>query len=146
MAAETNERPSRSVPGTVDVSLAEPSYARVTLCGEWDISTQPRLAEALTRARARRDLLIDLSECSFLDSRTLGTLISLAHELASSGRRLEVALPPSQAIVKRAFAVLGAHEILSVHDTLEDAQRVLFNTRSGTRHAWLTPSPPMPVD
>jgi anti-sigma B factor antagonist len=146
MAAEANERAQRSVPGTVTVTFAESNSALVALRGEWDISTQPQLAEALQRSRGRQNVVIELSDCSFLDSTTIGMLITLDRELAASGGRLEVALPPSQNVVNRAFALLGIREVLSVHDTLEAAQRSLPTARAATPSAWRKPSRPMPVD
>lgn len=146
MAAEVNEREQRSVPGTVTVTFTASHYAQVTLRGEWDISTQPPLAETLKRARARQNVVVDLSECDFLDSRTLGMLMALAHDLAENNGRLEVALPPSQSAVQRVFAVLGVREVLSVHGTLEDAKRSFPDTRPKRSSARLAPSRPMPVD
>ena len=146
MAAEANERDQRSVPGTVTVTFTASHYAHVTLRGECDISTQPQLTEALQRARGRQNVVVDLSECDSLDSQTLAMLMALAHDLAENNGRLEVALPPSQSIVQRVFAVLGVREVLSVHDTLEDAKRSLPDTRARTSSAWLAPSRPMPVD
>jgi len=146
MAAEANERAQRSVPGTVTVTLAVPNCARVALRGEWDISTEPQLAEALERARGRENVVIDLCECTFLDSRTIGTLMTLAQELAERNGRLEVALPPAQNVVNRAFALLGVREVLSVHDSLDDAQRSLARVRAAPSSTWLRPSRAMPVD
>ena len=125
MAAEANERDQRFVPDTVTVTFTASHYAQVTLRGEWDISTQPQLAEALERAGGHQNVVVDLSECDFLDSQTLGMLMAFAHDLAENHGRLEVALPPSQSVVQRVFAVLGVRDMLSVHDTLEDAKRSL---------------------
>jgi anti-sigma B factor antagonist len=146
MAAEANERPERSVPGTVTVTFVASNSARVALRGEWDISTQPQLAEALQRSRGRQNIVIDLADCTFLDSTTIGMLITLDRELAADGGRLEVALPASQNVVNRAFALLGVREVLSVHDTLETAQRSLPTVRAASSNDWLKPSRPMAVD
>jgi anti-anti-sigma factor len=145
MAAEANERPQRSVPDTVTVTFSL-HCAHVALRGEWDISTERRLADALARARERRHILIDLSDCSFLDSRAIGTLLALGIELAESNGHVAVALPRSQSTVVRAFGLLGVRKVLSVHDTLEDAQRSFPTTPAVTLSGWLEPSRPMPVD
>lgn len=145
MAAEANERVQRSVPGTVTVAFGELG-AHVALRGEWDISTQPQLTAALQPSRERQNVVIDLSECSFLDSTTIGMLITLDRELAANGGRLAVVLPPSQNVVNRAFSLLRVREVLSVHDTLEASQLSLLEARAATPRAWLTPSRPMPVD
>jgi len=146
MAAEANERPQRSVPGTVTVTIDVSNCAHVALRGEWDISTERELAHALARARNYRNIVIDLSACSFLDSRTIGMLITLDAELTENDGRLAVALPRAQSTAVRAFDLLGIRAVLSVHETLEDAQRSLPATRSAISSAWLEPSRPMPID
>jgi anti-anti-sigma factor len=146
MAAEANERVQRFVPGTVTVSFVTRDCARVALRDEWDVSTAPQLADALQRAsRRRRNIVVDLAECTFVDSTTIGMLIVLARE-CTEGKGLAIALPPSQSAVDRAFALLGAREVLSVHSTFEDALRSLATVRAPTSNPWLDPSPPMPVD
>lgn len=147
MAVDANERATRSAPGTVTVTFAVPNSARIALHGEWDISTEPKLATALERAsRARQNIVIDLSTCSFLDVRTIGRLIAFAQALTERGGRLAVALPPSQTAVNRAFSLLAIRELLPVHDSLEDAQRDVTRSELSLGKAWLEPSPPMSVD
>jgi anti-anti-sigma factor len=146
MAAEAKERPERFVPGTVAVTFAAPSSVLIALRGEWDVSTQPQLAEALQHARGRQNVVIDLSDCSFVDSTTIGMLITLDHQLAADSGRLEIALPPSHNVVNRAFSLLGVREVLSVHDAIDVAQRSLPTVRAASSTDWLNPSRPMAVD
>ena len=63
-------------------------YARLT--GELDISTAPRLEEALLRAEADGPalLVIDLSELGFMDSTGLRLLIGADGRAREAGRRL----------------------------------------------------------
>jgi anti-anti-sigma factor len=136
----------RSTPGRAVVGHEPNGIAVVTMFGEHDISNEPVLAHALRLAGApSADAVIDLSECAFLDSRAITTLMTFAGELAKSGRRVAVALPPSQTIVDRVFALLRIRDVLSVHDTLQEAQEHLSAGRS-TRNEWLATSPPMPID
>jgi anti-sigma B factor antagonist len=144
MATEANERSERSIPGTVTVTFAAPDSARIALCGEVDISTRPQIAEALERARGRRYVVVDLSDCTFLDSTTVGVLMGFHAELDESGGRLAVALPPTHGVVNRAVDMLGVREVLWVHDSLEDARRSLAVRQASI--TWLEPSRPMPVD
>lgn len=146
MAAEANERPQRSLLGTVTVTFAVTNCARVALRGEWDISTEPQLLEALQRARRARNVVVDLSECTFVDSRTVGSLMGSAQEHAQHDGRFAIALPPSQPTVNRVFDVLGIREVLPVYRTVADAQRSLEISPASSESRWLIPSPPMPVD
>ena len=66
-------------------------------------------------ARADRgELLVDLSECEFIDSTVISVLISSDHERAREGQRLELrVLKGGQ--VARAIEVSGVGQLLTVH-------------------------------
>jgi anti-anti-sigma factor len=146
MAAEVNGRSQRSIPGTGTVTFTVPNCARVALHGEWDISNEPQLAAALQRARTVQNVVVDLSECTFLESRTVGCLLGAAQEHAEHDGRFAIALPRSQSVVNRAFDLLGIRAVLAVYRTFEDAQRSLEVMRASSESRWLEPSRPMPVD
>jgi anti-anti-sigma factor len=146
MAAEANERDQRSVPGTVTVNLATPGYAVVALRGEHDLSTQPQVRDAFERVGGRTNVVVDLSECEFLDSRTVGMLVATDHGLRERGGRLEIALPPPPSVVHRIFEILGIGAVLSLHDTPEQAQRNVCEEDESTARRWLAPSPPLAFD
>src|SRR6185295_18889322 len=55
------------LPGTVEVEHPAPGLAVVNVTGEHDVSTAPELTQALDEAAAYSNVLVDLSECSFMD-------------------------------------------------------------------------------
>jgi stage II sporulation protein AA (anti-sigma F factor antagonist) len=74
-----------------DVTIEERGGAvHALLRGELDISTAPRLDEALARTEAEgpRLLVIDLSELTFMDSTGLRLLIGADSRAREEGRRL----------------------------------------------------------
>ena len=64
--------------GTVEVGHLEPDLAIVTLRGEHDISTRDELGLAFDEASAHANLLIDLTDCSFIDSTVINLLLKAA--------------------------------------------------------------------
>lgn len=72
--------------------------AIVTLSGDHDLATRPRLAAALEAARGQKNLIVDLTPCTFVDSTIIGVLLSayVTSQLATA-QRLEVVGPPPAA-------------------------------------------------
>jgi anti-sigma B factor antagonist len=86
--------------------------ARLTVVGELDIATVPRLdqeANALLRRSAQR-LLIDLSGVTFIDSSGLNFFIALNNRATKEDWTLGLTRPPEQA--RSVFTVTGAEAYL----------------------------------
>ena len=95
-ADENAPKPQRPEPGAVELGAGAGGSAIVGLSGECDLTTRDALADALRRASDQPGtvVLVDLSECSFIDSTVIGA-IALSHKaLAEQGRRLELVIPP----------------------------------------------------
>ena len=90
---------------------------RVTVAGEVDAATTPRLRDALAAARTGaglRSVVVDLSLVGFLDSCGL-TALTEAHEACeAAGQRLEVVYATEA--VRRPLVVTGLHRVLTVVD------------------------------
>ncbi|GHF65492.1 anti-anti-sigma factor [Amycolatopsis bartoniae] len=90
---------------------------RVTVTGEVDAATAPRLRDALVAARTGtglKSLVVDLSGVGFLDSCGL-TVLAEAHEACeAAGQRLEVVCATDA--VRRPLFVTGLDDVLTVVD------------------------------
>jgi anti-sigma B factor antagonist len=88
--------------------------ARVRVIGEVDLCTAPLLEQALVRELdAASELLLDLSEVSFLDSSGLHAIGSAARTARANGPMLIVDSPlPAQA--RRVIEITGLEELLHV--------------------------------
>ncbi len=76
--------------------------------GELDLAASPRLTEALLDfATSEREVHLDLSEVSFMDSSGLRVILALARSRADIGS--VVLLDPSAAVV-RIFEIMGIDE------------------------------------
>jgi anti-anti-sigma factor len=104
-------------PGTVEVEPHAPNVVVVTLRGEHDLTTKQLVSEALARAGTGADVLVDLSECSFIDSTIIGVLVLALQAQTELGRRLELAIAPDARAVQRVATIAGLATFLSIHDT-----------------------------
>jgi anti-anti-sigma factor len=114
----SNESRRRDCIGTVELRVL-PRASLISLIGEHDLSTRSLLFDAVARAMERPRVVVDLAECSFLDSSILGVLFS-AH---AQCERIAIVLPPSGDIVHRAIGISGVRDVMPVFETLEEAFR-----------------------
>jgi anti-sigma B factor antagonist len=103
------------------VSAEEPSPGQVVVAvaGEIDVSTAPELERALADAGAEKRVVLDLSECQFIDSSGLRTLLGARSAAESAGGSLVLVV--SDPGLLRVFEVVGLGDILEIHDTLAGA-------------------------
>jgi anti-sigma B factor antagonist len=93
--------------GSVRVAPSGHAQTVVRLAGDHDLSTVPALTEAFGRAVSadRTDVLLDLSEVTFIDASTVNVLLSLRSSLAENSRTLTIHEPA--ACVSRLLAICG---------------------------------------
>jgi anti-sigma B factor antagonist len=107
--------------GTVGVGHQASGLAVVSLRGEHDISTQPDVTEALEQAAAHSDVLVDLSECSFMDSTVVAALIKAAQAAHARDERLVLVIPANQKNITRVAEITHLGSILTVHTSRSTA-------------------------
>ncbi|MGZ4202796.1 MAG: STAS domain-containing protein [Thermoleophilaceae bacterium] len=110
-----------------DESYKEDSVV-IRLQGEVDLYAAPELKDHVNRAieSGKTKLILDLSEATFIDSTTLGILVSGMKRLRPRGGMLAVLCPdPTMA---RIFDITGLNRMFSVHDTLDAAMAALEST------------------
>jgi anti-anti-sigma factor len=90
--------------------------ARLTLSGELDIATVPRLEEAVASvlAQGARRVVIDLSPLAFVDSSGLRMLIAFHDRAAAEGWSLALVRPAEPSL--SVFQITGAEENLPFID------------------------------
>ena len=115
MAADEYEHVERSV----EVEHFAPDLVIVSLRGEHDLADRQALAETLARAGEGRNLLVDLSDCTFLDSTVLGLLLATSLEREAEGARLGLVIPPEAEIVFRITRVAGVSSFMPIYASRE---------------------------
>jgi anti-anti-sigma factor len=107
--------------GDVEVTLeALPEgtvVARVE--GELDLATSPDFQEAIETTDPGSRLVVDLTECTFLDSSAVRVLTATARAAdAAGGSVLLVASDPG---IRRVLQIAAIDTLLPVHETLDSA-------------------------
>jgi anti-anti-sigma factor len=90
----------------------------VELHGEHDISTSERLSSTLedaTRVDGGADVVVDLSDVSFMDASTIGALVVARNRLLALSRSLTVRAPSSAA--RRLLDLCGLDRLIDVDQT-----------------------------
>jgi anti-anti-sigma factor len=113
-----------------DVELAPestPGYAAtVLLRNEHDLATSEGIEAML--APLLGNVLVDLSECEFMDSTVISVLLTKSHELEREGYHLELVVPPRNENVTRIVDVVGLRSLLTVHAEQPDRSQGLVDS------------------
>lgn len=95
-------------------------FTVILLRGEHDIATRTSLVVAIARAaqRDRADVLVDMSEMTFMDASTIGALVGSRNRLRLRSQSLAVRAPSPPAL--RVLELCGLTQML--HRTATDAR------------------------
>ena len=93
----------------------------VSVMGDVDLATALAFEQTLLGATedGTGEIIVDLSACSFLDSRGLGALLATRARLEQSNRRLALVL--SNPSVMRIFRITHFDALFEIHPTLAAA-------------------------
>ena len=106
-------------------SVEAADVAVVTAAGELDVSNAGRLREEIEHVlERRRDLILDVSEVTSLDSSVLGALLE-AHRSANARARRVVLQVGEAHIVDRILALTGVDRVIPRAQTRADALSAL---------------------
>ena len=95
------------------------------MAGELDQSTAPELRTALVTAfgEAQEGVLVDLSDCNFIDSTGLSLLVETKRRLSEDDRRFGVCCPDAD--VRRLLELTGIDQAVGLFDTRDEAVSAL---------------------
>jgi anti-anti-sigma factor len=118
---------------TIEFEVYCHTTAIVVLGGEHDLSSAPELARVLAEAADRRDLLVDLSACTFMDSSIISALLHASGRLHKRGSLFTLVIPPGRHdALRNLFELMDIQKLLPTHATraaaieyLERAQPVI---------------------
>ncbi|MQA73456.1 MAG: anti-sigma factor antagonist [Solirubrobacterales bacterium] len=102
----------------------------LSIYGELDQGTAPELRGALSTAlgNGNEAVLIDLSDCEFIDSTGLSLLVEAKRRLSEERRHFGVCCPHVD--VRRLLELTGIDEAVGVYDTRDEAAATLGNGSS----------------
>ncbi|HEY2717965.1 MAG TPA: STAS domain-containing protein [Solirubrobacterales bacterium] len=116
-------------PGSFEASTAalEDGIRIVSVRGELDLGTAPELEGPLAEAvGANQPLLIDLSQCEFIDSTGIAMIVRAWQQLAdgdSASQRVVICSDNEQ--VRRVLEITGLELSIPVHTSREEALAAL---------------------
>lgn len=122
----TDPRESELTAQMMQLAIAQlESAIVVSVSGEIDMLTAPRLADALRTAlhdaRAGAPVVVDLSRVSFLDSHGLGALAEAASAASAGGHgSLRVVVGDARTAI-RPLQITGLNKLLPLYSMLDDA-------------------------
>jgi anti-anti-sigma factor len=95
----------------------------VIVTGELDVASSERLGQLAENAdTVRGPLLIDLSDCSFLDSVAVGRMMRLSGIADASGSPVQIAVvAPHGTQLGRVLGLAGAEGALPIYETRDGA-------------------------
>jgi anti-sigma B factor antagonist len=110
--------------GEVELRIEEHSVPGATVLavrGEADLHSAPRLRDAIATAieDGAQELVLDLSETTFVDSMALGVLLGTMKRLRARGGHLRLVVPSAE--IRRIFEITQLDRVLLLYDTREEA-------------------------
>lgn len=115
--------PVTPAPFEVKVGDLEQGVRTISVRGELDLSTAPELEGPLDRALESDEgsVLIDLSQCEFIDSTGIALIVRAWQRLSSgeNGRALVICSQNDQ--VRRVLEITGLELSIPVHTTRDEA-------------------------
>jgi len=99
---------------------------KISVVGELDLDTAPALEAELRGAREAdgASVLLDLSDCEFIDSSGLALIIQAWQDLDSrEGVTLAMCCAKDQ--VERLLRIAGAYDAISIYDSVDEALTAL---------------------
>ncbi len=99
----------------------------VSVYGELDQGTAPELRSTLADSVGDGDvaILVDLSDCDFIDSTGLSLLVEAKRRLSDERRRFAVCCPDAD--VRRLLELTGIDQAVGLFDTRDEAVAALSN-------------------
>ncbi len=103
----------------------------IELGGEVDLYTAPEFKERLVQVieDGKKQLVVDLSKATFIDSTTLGVLVGGVKRLRPSGGSL--ALVCTDQNITKIFEITGLDRVFPIHGTREDALAGIGSANGG---------------
>lgn len=105
----------------LEVDETHSPYTVLTVKGEVDVYTAPRLREKLVElvSQDKLQVIVDLEGVDFLDSTGLGVLVGGLKRLRSHNG--DLGLVCSQPRVLKVFEITGLTKVFDIHDSLDAA-------------------------
>jgi anti-sigma B factor antagonist len=108
-------------PGRVELA-SERDVVVARVIGEIDLSNADQLEHEISRALSNRSLalVLDLTECGYLDSAGIRLLFGLSERLSRRGQDLRLVVPEAAAI-ERVLGLTNVGDVAALYRSVEQA-------------------------
>jgi anti-anti-sigma factor len=113
----TSDGSSVAAQASVEIEIHSQSVCIVTLRGEHDAASSEAVTLALAAARGYDNILVDLAQCTFIDSTLITALLVSARRAQQVAGALELVLPNESNAVRRTLEIANVQMILPFHAT-----------------------------
>src|SRR5918997_2758395 len=93
----------------------------IVLAGEFDLYTAPEFKQQLLEVvgQGGRDVVVDFSDTTFIDSTTLGVLVGGVKRLRPNGGQLSLVC--SDRNITKIFEITGLNKVFPIYETRDEA-------------------------
>lgn len=126
LPADPNPEPEFSVTTTADGDALV-----IAVAGQADLHTAPELRSTIGQAldAGRYQLVVDLTETTFIDSMTLGVLLGALKRLKPQSGRMAIVCPDPH--LRRVFEITSLDRVLDLSDSREGAVTRVLSAPAG---------------
>jgi anti-sigma B factor antagonist len=110
--------------GAIRVVSETDQIVAVCLEGEFDLANAPELGDQINRAVDGNDVILDLSEATFIDSSIVEVIVQASKRARKRDRSVVLQLGTA-AVVERALHLTGVTELLPRVDDRQKAVRLI---------------------
>jgi anti-anti-sigma factor len=129
MPVSASHDPALTTP-IVEVSQPAPKVAVVRLLGEHDLASESDVTAAIAQALGDgNDVVVDLSETLFIDSKIVGLLIKESAHAEELDRQLVLRIQ-SDSPARRVLEITTVDQRLRHYETLESAVEAILEARA----------------
>jgi anti-sigma B factor antagonist len=110
----------------VTIEVISAGAAIVTLGGDHDVASRDAISDAFGVAATGRDLLVDMTGCTFIDSTIIKLLLQTMRSMAENDARMELVIDiDSHGHVARVAELMGIADVIPTHGSRSDGIRSL---------------------
>ena len=100
---------------TIEIQIHPPTTSLVRLYGEHDVASGEAVTAALSARGGYRQVVVDLSQCTFIDSTLITRLLAAARRTRQRGGSLELVVPEDANAVRRTLELANVQMVLPFH-------------------------------
>ena len=121
LAVDQRTTPGRSVNFHIEDEAIDDATHVIELGGEVDLYTAPEFKERMVELieSGKKQIVVDLSKATFIDSTTLGVLVGGVKRLRPAGGSL--ALVCTDENITKIFEITGLDRVFPIHSSRDDA-------------------------